>query len=112
MRHQSARLQPLGGERADLPIRRGDVRGEMIVQRLQMRAPVGGAWRQRQSGQRRLTKSTPQGRAPEEAVRQGQSLERVLHACPHPHPLITVEQGAHIGVSSAGIPGRGGSDRR
>lgn len=86
--HQPARLRPLRRLRTDLLIELVDVRGEMIEERLQMRPPVGGTWRQRQSRQRRLALATPQARAPSQPVRQRETLQRVLHARPHPHPLI------------------------
>lgn len=59
-------------------------------------------------GERCLAVSAPQRRAPTEAVRERESLKPVLHARPHPYPLITMqEQGAHISELGGGHPDRG-----
>ena len=61
-------------------------------ERLQFRPTMARVRGKGERGQRRLATSRPQSGASANPVRQRESLQRVLHACAHPDPLIAVQQ--------------------
>ena len=81
---------------------------QVLIQRLELIAAMSGVRRQRQRRQHRLAVSIPQRVSAPHAVPQRDRVQRVLHARPHAHPLMPVQQ------QGPQIPqlGRGHPDRR
>ena len=90
MRHEVGRARPLRSGVLHPVVEPIDLLIEVLIQRLQLIAAMGGVGWQRQRREHRLAVSFPQRVSPLYAVTQGDRVHGVLHACPQTHPLMTV----------------------
>jgi hypothetical protein len=92
MRHQQRGSSTLVGHVLHLLVESIDVLLQVLIQRLELAAPVRGVGRQRQRREQRLALAIPQRVATSHAVRQGDRVQRVLDARPHSNPLMTMQE--------------------
>jgi len=65
---------------------------QVLIQRLELAAAMRRVRRQRQRRQQSLALAIPQRVPAPHAVRQRDRVQRVLHARPHPDPLMAVQE--------------------
>jgi hypothetical protein len=76
----------------DLLVESIDVRLEVLIQALEFAAAVRRVGWQRQGREQRLAVTIPQRVTAPHAVRHRDRVQRVLHARPHPDPLMAVQE--------------------
>jgi len=92
MRHQQCRSSALVRHVLHSVVESIDVRLQMLIQRLELAAAIRRMRRQRHRREQRLALAIPQCVAAPHAMRQHDRVQRVLHARPHPDPLMPVQE--------------------